>query len=294
MDPAGARAIYGPDPSIVIAGCLQPPGEAVVVDGGYRVSGRWPFASGCTHSAWLFGICQVIEHGAPRLLPNGQPERRTVYMPADQVEIIDTWHTTGLRGTGSHDICVREVLVPEERTYLAGAPFGQAPGSGPLYRAFPLLPAIEGAFALGVAQRALDTFVELAAVKTAFGATVVLNEQAHVQETAARAHALLRSARHWLYGAERELWEAVLAGDDGTPQQRADARLATVHAMHSAVAAVDLIHRAAGTTAIYARSPIERCFRDLHTAEADVAVGRGVVRTAGRVVLGLPANDPNF
>lgn len=145
----------------------------------------------------------MIENGAPRLLDNGQPELRVAAFPAGQGEILDTWYTTGLRGTGSHDIQVRDVVVPERWTYVAGTPLVRAPESGPLYRAFPLLFPIEGAFALGVAQHALDAFVELAAAKTPFMATQVLREQTGVQEIV--AHALIAAARRFLYDAEADL-----------------------------------------------------------------------------------------
>jgi alkylation response protein AidB-like acyl-CoA dehydrogenase len=295
LEPEAAHEIYDPDPSIVIAGTLQPPGEAIVVDGGYRVSGRWPFGSGCQHASWMQGVCRVIENGEVRLAANGQPELRAFNFPASEVEILDTWYATGLRGTGSHDYQVRDVFVPNRQSIVFGQPVVRAQGIGPLYRAYPLMafPA-EGAFAIGVAQRALDEFIELAERKTPFMATQVLREQSGVQETVAEAQALISSSRHYLHAATRELWQAMCEGGDGTPQQRAELRLAVAHAMHTAVRAVDLIHAAAGTTAIYARSPIERCFRDLHTAEADVVVGRGVYRTAGRLVLGLPITVPNW
>ncbi len=295
LDPDFAGEAYGADPSIVFAGALNPPGEAVVVEGGYRVSGRWPFGSGSLHSSWMQGICRVIQNGAPRLGENGQPELRNFNFPAAEVEIIDTWYATGLRGTGSHDLQVRDVCVPERRTVLFGTPVVRAPGVGPLFRAYPLwaFPA-EGAFAVGVAQRALDAFVELAEQKTPFMTTQPLREQPGAQETVAEAHALISGARHYLHGAVCELWQACCAGEDGTPMQRLDLRMATSQAMRSAVRAVDLLHSAAGTTAIYTRSPIERCFRDLHTAEADVVVGKLTYRTAGRVLMGLPANNPNF
>lgn len=295
MDPEGASEIYAADPNVTMAGGLNPPGDAIVVDGGFRVSGRWPFGSGCRHSAWLGGICRVIEHGEPRLLENGLPELRLALVPAAEAEIIDTWHATGLRGTGSHDVQVRDAFVPTHRTALAGAPSVQAPGVGPLFNAFPLLIfPIEGAFAVGVAQRALDAYIELAERKTPFMTTQPLREQPGMQEAAAEAHALISGAGHYLRGATSELWQACCAGEDGTPQQRIDVRMAASQAMRSAVQAVDLIHRAAGTTAIYARSPIERCFRDLHTAEADIAINAITFRIAGRVLFGLPANNPNF
>src|SRR5207244_5707152 len=110
-----AREIYGPA-DVVTGGVFAPHGRAVVTDGGYRVTGRWPFASGCEHCAWLMGGSVVVENGTPRLLPNGMPDSRLMLFPATEARIIDTWTVSGLRGTGSHDIAVDDVFVPASRS----------------------------------------------------------------------------------------------------------------------------------------------------------------------------------
>ena len=113
-----AREIYASDPNVVTAGAIAPNGTAQPTDGGYRVTGRWPFNSGCQHSQWLMGTSVVIENDEPRTLPNGYPETRMMIFPASDVDILDTWSVSGLRGSGSHDIAVQDVFVPEERAVL--------------------------------------------------------------------------------------------------------------------------------------------------------------------------------
>src|SRR5213594_191486 len=126
-----AQEIYGSDPEVVSGGAFAPLGKATVVDGGYRVSGRWPFASGCEHCAWLMGGSVVLDGGQPRLLPSGMPDNRLMLFPAAAVRIIDTWDVAGLRGTGSHDIAVEDQFVPAARSLSLISDRPRA--SGPLY-----------------------------------------------------------------------------------------------------------------------------------------------------------------
>jgi len=143
-----AQEIYGSDPEVVSGGAFAPLGKATVVDGGYRVSGRWPFASGCEHCAWLMGGSVVLDGGQPRLLPSGMADNRLMLFPAAAVRIIDTWDVAGLRGTGSHDIAVEDQFVPAARSLSLISDRPRA--SGPLY-AFPVF----GLLALGIAGVAL-------------------------------------------------------------------------------------------------------------------------------------------
>ena len=111
---AGAQRILGCDPLTVVSGSFAPFGQAVVEPGGYQVTGRWPLASGCQHCAWLVGDCRVVDGDRPRLRSDGTPVTRMMMLPADACQILDTWDSVGLRGTGSHDYTVTNFFVPDD------------------------------------------------------------------------------------------------------------------------------------------------------------------------------------
>jgi alkylation response protein AidB-like acyl-CoA dehydrogenase len=147
-----AREIYGGDPHVRTAGAFRPFGNAVVVDGGYRVTGRWPLGSGCQHSAWIVGGCRIFDGDRPRAMPDGTPITRILFFPAAG-EIVDTWDSIGLRGTGSHDYAVANVFVPAARSLSFREPPTEP---GPLY-AMPtiaLFGAVLAAVPLGIARHA--------------------------------------------------------------------------------------------------------------------------------------------
>ena len=281
-----ARTIYG-DPRGVAGGVYAPSGKAVPVDGGYRVSGRWAFASGAEHCTWLMGGSVIVENGAPRLLPNGAPDAPLMLFPAADVEVIDTWTVSGLRGTGSHDIGVRDILVPADRavSLVRDRPRER----GPLY-AFPVFGLLAlgiAAVALGIARRAIDELVQLAGGKTPTGSRRILADRQVVQVQASEAEALVRSGRALLFDAIGAAWdEARRDGAIGT-QARLGARLAATNATLSAAKAVDLMYTAGGGTAVYATSPLQRCFRDIHVVTQHLMVAPATYELTGRVLLGL-------
>ena len=204
----------------------------------------------------------------------------------------DTWRATGLCGTGSNDFSVEDVFVPEHRSYLL---YGDPPRHpSPIYRDDVLQFLSQGSHALGIAQAAIETMVELATVRQAFPSRGPLREQWRLQTQVAEAQGLVESARGYLYRSAADLWQTVLAGRESSAAQRARVRLAISHAARSAVQAMDLIYAAAGTAAVLARNPFDRQFRDIHTAAAHVMVGPGTFEAAGRVALGLEAGMPFF
>jgi alkylation response protein AidB-like acyl-CoA dehydrogenase len=284
---ATLKEVYGGSPDTVIAGALLPQGSAMPVPGGYRLSGRWTFASGCHQADWMAGSSIVMVQGAPRPRPDGRPDVRTFFVPVGACEILDTWHTAGLRGTGSHDWQVTDVFVPEERTFplLRDGPSEL----GALYikdfaaYAGPRVAAV----ALGIARDAIDSFTALAMTKTPVLATSALMSQHTTHERVGRAEALLRAGRAFLHETVRELpfsptWSEALNDD-----LRANIRLASAQAAQSATEAVDLMFNAAGTTSIYASSRLERCFRDVHVATQHVAVAPSNIEMVGQYLLGL-------
>jgi indole-3-acetate monooxygenase len=284
---AGAREIFGSDPDVVLAGALPPFGEAIVVEGGYRATGRWPFAIGCQHAQWLVGGCRIVDGVQPRLRPDGMPFVRVLCFPSASCEILDTWHTMGMRGTGSHDFAVRDVFVPAAHTVsLREAPVEP----GPLY-AFPtlaLLGASLAAVELGIARHAIDILSEVAQTKIALRSRQVLSQQAMLQADLGRAEGLLRSGRALLYETLDELWHLVAAGQAPSIAQRAMQVVASTQATQSAIQTVELMFSAAGSAAVYTTtSQLERCLRDARTAGQHIAVVPANYEMIGQAILGF-------
>ena len=286
----GAEEIYSGGADIVIAAQFGRPLHATSTDGGYRISGRAPFVSNCLDADWISSTVLVDpdEHS------DGDPEMRMVYFPSEQCEIIDTWYVMGMRGTGSHDISVKDVFVPEFRTFPMTPEFD--PGShyqGPLYR-LPLVGVAATGIPtpmLGVARRAVDTVTELALNKTPVASSGLLKERSLAQVQLGKAEAVLRSGRLLLLDTVNEAWQRCMEGEPHSLEQKADLLLAMSHAMSSAVQAVELACNIAGTTAFRVTSPLERCFRDVQTMRHHVFASEARYGTFGQVRLGV---DPDF
>ena len=291
MDQAVAREMY-PDINAVTATVLRPAGRAVAVKDGYRVSGRWKFASGCQHSTWIANACAVFDDTTPRLSKKGTPEVLVCFMPTPECEIIDTWTTTGLRGTGSHDVEAKEVFVPTERTFNLARPVSQR--QSPLYALPSLFLSNLPGVPLGIARSAIDTLIELVGHKPVMFGTNMLREEAHIQAAVAQAEALLGSARSYLFDVMGDLWETLCAGDPLSPPQRARYRLGMTHLTNSCVQAVALMYRAGGGSSLYAAHPLDRHFRDIHTLNQHVVVSQKTYQSAGRMFLGLEPGEPFF
>jgi alkylation response protein AidB-like acyl-CoA dehydrogenase len=286
----GAEEIYRHGPDVLIAAQFGRPLSARSTNGGYRISGRAPFVSNCQDADWISSTVLVDEDSAA-----DEPEMRMVYFPSEQCEIVDTWNVMGMRGTGSHDISVSDVHVPMSRTFPMQPDF--EPGShyrGPLYR-LPVMGVAATAIPtpmLGVARRALDEVTELAQRKTPVASNGLLRERAVAQVQLGRAEAILRSGRLLLLDTLSEAWRRCLDGEAHSLEQRADLQLAMAHAMNSAVEAVELACRIAGTTAFRATSPLERCFRDVQTMRHHVFASEARYGTFGQVRLGVPPDFP--
>lgn len=289
-----ARTIVAGDPDLITGGTLSLQGRAIPVQGGYRVSGRWPFGSGCRHCSWLVGNCLVFEGGKQRIAANGLPDSRLAFFPPGGYEIIDTWHVGGLRGTGSQDYAVSDLFVPEERTFALG--WDQPCQPGRLY-AIPqggLFACALTAVPLGIARGAIDALIELAAAKTATGQSIRLRERAAVQADVARAEAMLRSARAFVFETLTEA-QAILEGGGEVPLQlRALMRSAATHATVTAAQVVDLMYNAGGASSIYTTNPLERAFRDVHVATQHAMVSPATLEPAGKILLGLDLGPTRF
>ena len=286
LDAETAREIYG-DPRAVSGGVYAPHGQALAVDDRYRVSGRWPFASGCEHCTWLMGACIVRNGAGPRLLPNGMPDSRLVLFPAADARIVDTWAVMGLQGTGSHDIEVTALDVPARRSVsLVSDPPRER---GPLY-AFPvfgLLATGIAAVALGIARHAVTELVMLAAGKRPTGSRRRLAERAVVQAQVAEAEALVGAAHAFLLDTVGRAWDTAAAENTMPLPVRAAVRLAATHATQSAARAVDLMYEAGGGTSVYRTSLLQRLFRDVHVVTQHIMTAQPTYELVGRLLLGL-------
>jgi len=289
-----ARELIASISEPILAGSINPPGRLYRTAGGYRLSGRWRFGSGCQQADLFIVGAMLYDDGAPIIGENGMPEMHQVVMAAADVSILDTWHVIGLRGTGSHDFTVENQFVDEglvQSLHLA-APREQ----GPLYL-FGLIPGfavVKTAIALGIARHAIEALKDLALAKTPAGQTSLLRERPAVQADLARAEACVRSARAFLHETVAEIWQSVAAGNPPTTEQRAWLRLAAVDGVQRAIEAVDLMYNAAAGIAIFESSPLERCFRDVHVIPAHIVVQPNSYEVAGRVFLNLPPGTMIF
>jgi alkylation response protein AidB-like acyl-CoA dehydrogenase len=293
LDQEVARAMY-PDLLVATAATATTTGQATRVTGGYRVSGRFPFASGCNHCEWLWLGCVVCENGVAQVDGNGVPETRQCFVRLSECDILDTWHTTGLRGTGSNDILVRDKFIQEERTFSFQDPM-LIKRPGPLY-AFPFLFIAKGAApALGIARHAIDALTESAAIKPARRYTVGeriedvkrLRDDVHVQDTVGRAETRLAAARAHYFEVMGDLWVTLLAGRQPSERQLALFTTAYGHVVGVCVDVVQLVYKAAGGTAVYQKGPLDRCLRDVLTMNQHVIGTSRTYEMAGRLLLGL-------
>jgi alkylation response protein AidB-like acyl-CoA dehydrogenase len=287
LDETVARAMY-PSLDARTAGQLFPAGQAHVVQGGLRVSGHWAFGSGSLHADWLVGGCLLFEDGKPRIGPRGLPEWRVVYLPPAEVEILDTWRTTGLAGSGSHDYRAQDVFVPAERTFDVLSPPRR---SGPLYGYHGLFFSNLPGVPLGLARAAVDEVTRLAREKRVPPLMALLRDEYRVQEAVAEAEGILQSARAFVFDVMGEAWRTLSAGDPLSGAQRARVGLMMVHSVRASRQVVQLMYDTAGSAAIYRRNPLDRQLRDMLTVSAHVVGQRKAYAMVGQVMLGL---EPPF
>ena len=282
----GAEEIAG-SPGLVMSGAAHPVGRAERVDGGYLVTGRWQFFSGCQCSTWWHAKA-ALDDGT------GEPTQLYLCVPADPDSVIDTWHTLGMRGTGSHDVRLDGVFVPERRAGLMPARAPSAAFSGPLYRLTIWPPvALMAVPALGVARAAIDELVDLATTKTAnFGGA--LARRASAQHQVAEAEARLGAARAFLFQVYADAWDAALAGQAIELSLKLRMQLAGTHAANEAAAAVDLVCAAAGSSAARMEYRFERLWRDAKTITAQAFCSPGRYESVGQLMFGGPSDWPFF
>jgi alkylation response protein AidB-like acyl-CoA dehydrogenase len=283
--PEGPRHQLFGDPDFIAAGVWAPRGKAREVDGGLSVSGRWAFCSGIAHSGVLFAGCLPAEPAAD----GSRPLPIVAALPTEQLNVLDTWQTLGLRGTGSTDAVAEDIVVPAE----AALSLFDAPAlDRPLYR-FPIF----GFFALSIAAAALgnargtiDDFVELAVEKVGLGSTRTLAERSATHAALTEAEAALRSARAGFYESVAAAWAAAQDQQRVPVELRNGLRMAATHATRTSADVVRTLFDLGGGSVIYDSSPLQRRFRDAFTATAHFQVNAASRELQGRVLLGQPAD----
>jgi alkylation response protein AidB-like acyl-CoA dehydrogenase len=295
LGPDVARDIFGAREFVLAWGppASGEPPRANVVDGGYRVTGTWQFASGSRQANWLGGALSVFERdGSPRMNTAGGPENRTVLFPKSAATITDLWQVVGLRGTGSDQYAVSEIFVPSERTFMTRLPGSREPG--PLYRLSTVyLHAIAfGSVALGIARSVLDAFVDLARHKkpTRGSHGQPLRENNAIQGRIGFAEAQLRAARAYLRAATRAGYAEATALTAGqiSLDERINMRAASTFAIGQAEQVVDIAYRLAGATAIFDAQPFERRFRDMHAVTQQLQGHLSNYESIGQYRLDMP------
>jgi alkylation response protein AidB-like acyl-CoA dehydrogenase len=287
-----ADTIYR-DPAACTGGFGMPAGTATVVEGGLEVTGQWAWGSGTDHCSWIGGGVRVVDqHGEPAVTSDGAFAPFVFFEPTD-VQLLDTWHVSGLKGTASTDYAVTRAFVPEGRwaNLLNNSPVVDSPlGHFPFFGA---LGAGVAACLIGLGERAIEEII-LLSEKRSTGSKKSLAERATLQAGLATAIANVRQARSYLYGSTDAIWDRSVAGTPVSDDDRVELRLAATSAAQRCVEAVDLCYHAAGSSAVYETSALQRVFRDAHVAITHGMVAPRTMEPLGRYLFGLPTNTAQF
>jgi indole-3-acetate monooxygenase len=289
LEPELGRPIFS-DPKLIFTGVYAPMGKAVIEGDSYRVTGQWKWNSGGQNATWLCGGCTIHENGAPRMLTDKIPDQRMMLFPASEVTFIDTWRTSGLRGTGSGDIAVRDLLVPRARSVslMTDKPTSRAP----LYRfpIFGLLAIGIAAVACGNARAALREFAAMAKSKRLPGGRT-LADRGTTQAEFAEATAAVEAARAYLLSEIDLAWTDAVAGQDISLSRRASLRLAATHMTRTAAEMVRRVQDLAGGASVFLEDPLNRRLRDAQTMTAHIMTAPATYELTGRALLGVSVSS---
>src|SRR5215510_4972219 len=290
----GVQEIYGHGTDVAVAGtAVQGGGRAIPVEGGYRVTGRWPFGTGCQESSWMLASFQILDGAEPRRSPDGASAYWRGVFARSEAQIVEgSWDVSGLRATGSFDWTVDDIFLPERRTMVhAGVPldnqWSRWPGISYALPAQAWLGPHHSAVITGIARAGIDALIELAAAKTPRGRTGRLGESPQVQDAVGRADAILNAGRAGRSAMITEIWNTVAAGQETTLEQRARCRLAAVYAADCAREAMDLMYRHGGSTSYRRESRLAECWRDLHVVGQAVTIAPEWYPIGGRALMGM-------
>ena len=293
-----AREMFGTPPTLRGAGSFRPLGTARITEGGYIATGQWDFASGCLHSNWLALNCVVTDENGLRTNVGGPldglPELRMMSVPIEDATVIDNWSVIGLHGTGSNDVAVSDLFVPDNRTFaLVDQPFDTTPlckfRSAMAVTFTPL-----AAHTLGMARGAMNAFQELAGAKGTTMNMSLLRDRPQVQEVVGRAEAIISGARAYVLDAAGTMWEAMQSGKEDLGPEVLQTRLAVTHAVHESWRAIDMLYHASGTNAVRSNNLLERYFRDVNAAMMHAGGLLANFEQGGRATLGLPPGAPGW
>lgn len=280
-----ARKLFADHRGLVVGG-INPAGRAVAVPGGYRVSGEWGFASGSAHADWMVSTAILHDAAGPVLTTRGTPAVRMVFVPRAQIQMLDTWHTLGLRATGSNHYRLTDVFVPDDHTVdqatlLACPPPRASRGYAVSYYDF--APFTSASTVIGIGRDALDSFKELATRKVPARGRSSLADSHTVQDRLARAQMQVHSCQVLLNDAADRVSEA---GEHGGPALSALIRLTTGTVGEQVAAAVSTLCTLAGTSSLYTSSRLERCFRDVNSAVRHIMLAPSNIEMVGQYLLG--------
>lgn len=278
-------AIYASGPDVLTGGSIVPKPMAVATDGGYRVTGEWPLASGSEDCEWVIAHALIFENGQPRMV-GGMPDARLMVLPASDVNILDTWYVSGLKGTGSQDFRLEGVQVPEERACNL---FGPATIDLPLFRIpmFVMAAFQLSAIGLGIAQAAVDELASLATLKRShLDPTTRLAEDPIAQFQIGKVQTGVRAARALMYEEAERVWQLSVDGHEMSPLERVEVRSAGWYATTLAVEAVDTAYSLGGSTALYESSPLQRYVRDIRGLTQHYGLSRNNAKSLGMVLMG--------
>jgi indole-3-acetate monooxygenase len=284
-------AIYRKGPDVAFSGSGQPGGTAERVDGGWRVNGRWPFASGCDYAEWIFGTCVLTEQGKPLPGPagaDGPPIIRGFILPRQDWRIEDTWYVAGLEATGSHHVSLRDAFVADD--HLVDLFEGQPCEPGPLYlSAWQLIPTLHASVHVGLAEGALDDLIAMAGTgRQQFRAAVPLQESETFQYELGRIAADMRAMRAAFQAQVADDWQRALGGTLRDEAHRLEATQTAIWISATSCRVVDECFRLAGGSAVYESSPLQRRLRDTHVAAQHASVQQRHYADIGKMLLGKP------
>jgi len=286
VDPVTANALFA-RPESVIATAMAPEGRAMRADGGYRVTGCWRYATGAPYATTFLANCVVVERGAPASSVKGLPNTRAVLLESSQVSIVPSWDASGLRGTGSDDFEVRDVFVPEQRTFSLAQPVPREPGA--LYR-LPFTAVMElsiVAIALGIAQHVLDEFAAMTRHKTSFVEGPALADDPGVQARYAEARATWGLIKAGVDALSQRVWCDALAIRTPSRVEASEVTAACALSVVKLRAAVSELVALAGMNAIQPDSEMARAWRDLQALAAHTAVSPRNFATIGATLLAV-------
>lgn len=272
------------DHNTIIASTLVPRGKARAVDGGYVVTGQWPFGSAGLHAEWFGGGCLVVDENGPVTNDAGHPIMLTMFFPESDVRVHNNWQTTGLAGSGSNDWSVDAAFVPESRTMSL---FEPARFDTPLFRYPWFLVANAPGVSLGIARASIEALCTVAAEKLVLPTGEKLQDDLLLQTAVGRAEAELGAARSYIYETTAALFAAYCSGSEASLAERAAFRLAGINAFHASKNVVGRMYEAAGGSALYSKSPLDRHLRDIATITQHAFANERGYGEGGRAMMGL-------